>query len=396
MRVPILVLLLLGAGPGFAAGYPEARDPFLNDFAGLASPSDAATLRRELAGLRRETGIQAVVVSVPRLAGLPGGSIEDFATGLFNHWGVGDAARNDGLMLLVARDDRRIRIEVGEGYGDRLDAPMKQVIDGTITPLFRAGRFSEGLLEGARAMVRTARPRPIVSPSAGVSAGSEAATPAPDMAARTAPEPSVEPDSPPAPLPVRAPPAEMPSPPGPVLAPVGFFGALAAGLAGLAALIGGAMHFSVRKCPRCGIKLEPLDEAADDAFLNAGQKTEEALGSVDHDVLQCPSCSYQQMVARQRWFSGYHACPLCTCRTLKIESDVIDPATTRSTGLRRVARTCLHCTFHDQREEIIPRRPEPSRTSSFSGSRSSGFSRSGSSRSFGGGRSRGGGASGGW
>jgi uncharacterized protein len=92
------------------------------------------------------------------------------------------------------------------------------------------------------------------------------------------------------------------------------------------------------------------------------------------------------MVAIQRWFSGYHACPLCACKTLKIESDVLESATTHSTGLRRISRTCLHCSFNDQRNEIIPRRPEPSRSSGFSSS----------SRSFGGGRSSGGGASGGW
>ena len=383
MRVRLLALLLFCAGRAIPAGYPEARDPFLNDLAGLVSASDATTLRRELGDLRQQTGIEAVVVTVPRLAGLPGGSIEDLATGLFNHWGVGDARRNDGLMLLVARDDRKIRIEVGEGYGARLDAPMKQVIDGVITPRFRSGRFSEGLLEGARAMVRAARPAPAPAP-----ASDEAATPAAPASIPEAHEPSVEPEdnSAPVPLSAMASPVDMPSPPGPGVSPVGFFGAIAAGVAGLIALIGGAIQFSVRKCPRCKIKLEPLDEAADDAFLNAGQKAEESLGSVDHDVLRCPSCQYQQMVAIHRWFSGYHACPLCTCKTLKIESDVIDSATTHSTGLRRITRTCLHCSFNDQRNEIIPRRPEPSRSSGFSSS----------SRSFGGGRSSGGGASGSW
>lgn len=383
MRFRILGLLLFCAGRAIAAGYPEARDPFLNDLAGLVSASDAATLRSELGDLRQQTGVEAVVVTVPRLAGLPGGSIEALATGLFNHWGVGDARRNDGLMLLVARDDRKIRIEVGEGYGNRLDAPMKQVIDGVITPRFRSGRFSEGLLEGARAMVRAARPAPAPAPFV-----NEAATTEAPASTSEEQEPSVEPESTsvPAPLSAMASPVDMPTPPGPGVSPGGFFGALVAGVAGLIALIAGVFQFSVHKCPRCKIKLEPLDEAADDAFLNAGQKAEESLGSVDHDVLRCPSCQYQQMVAIHRWFSGYHACPLCTCKTLKIESDVLESATTHSTGLRRISRTCLHCSFSDQRNEIIPRRPEPSRSSGFSSS----------SRSFGGGRSSGGGASGGW
>ena len=383
MRFRILAFLMLCAGRAIAAGYPEVRDPFLNDLAGLVSPSDAATLRSELGDLRQQSGVEAVVVTVPRLAGLPGGSIEELATGLFNHWGVGDARRNDGLMLLVARDDRKIRIEVGEGYGDRLNAPMKQVVDGVITPRFRSGRFSEGLLEGARAMVRAARPAPAPAP-----ASNEAATPADPSSTPEEREPSVEPDSNPAPAPLSAMAPVQPEPSSrpPGLPTRGFFAALAAGVAGLIALIGGALQFSVRKCPRCKIKLEPLDEAADDAFLNAGQKAEESLGSVDHDVLCCPSCQYQQMVAIHRWFSGYHACPLCTCKTLKIESDVLESATTHSTGLRRITRTCLHCSFNDQRNEIIPRRPEPSRSSGFSSS----------SRSFGGGRSSGGGASGGW
>ena len=130
---------------------------------------------------------------------------------------------------------------------------------------------------------------------------------------------------------------------------------------------------------------EPLGEAEDDAFLNEGQRAEERLGSVDYEVLRCPSCQYQQMVTHNRWFSGYHDCPSCHCKTLKVESFVTEHATTMSTGRRRITRQCRHCAFADEREEIIPRRPEPSHSSSHS-----------SGSSFGGGRSSGGGASGSW
>ena len=84
--------LLLAVLPSVRAGYPAATDLFVNDFAGLLSPADAATLRSELGALKTGTGIEAVVVTVRRLSDHSGESLEAFATGLFNQWGVGNGA----------------------------------------------------------------------------------------------------------------------------------------------------------------------------------------------------------------------------------------------------------------------------------------------------------------
>lgn len=80
----------------------------------------------------------------------PFGCVEAFVTNLFNSWGIGDRQRNDGVLLLVATNDRKVRIEVGSGYGAGYDSAMQRVIDDNILPFFRRGEDSEGIASGVR------------------------------------------------------------------------------------------------------------------------------------------------------------------------------------------------------------------------------------------------------
>ncbi|MET0864807.1 MAG: TPM domain-containing protein [Nakamurella sp.] len=100
-------------------------------------------------------------ISVAIIGSTGTSSIESYATGLFNSWGVGKAGVDNGVLVLVAFDDRAMRIEVGAGLSDRLpDGQAREIVGGVMTPAFKAGDYREGVLAGVDA-VRTALAHPV-------------------------------------------------------------------------------------------------------------------------------------------------------------------------------------------------------------------------------------------
>lgn len=107
------------------------------------------------------TSEQVVVVTVPDLQGYP---IEDYGYQLGRHWGIGQEGEDNGALLLVAKDERKVRIEVGYGLEGRLtDANSSVIINRIITPAFREGNFTEGIMNGAAAMVKVLGGEPLTT-----------------------------------------------------------------------------------------------------------------------------------------------------------------------------------------------------------------------------------------
>ena len=116
------------------------------DEAGILSPSAKAAIEPKLADLEARSGIQLVVATV---SSLEGQEIEPYANDLFRTWKLGEAEKNNGVLLLVAPNERRVRIEVGYGLeGTLTDALSKVIIANAITPRFKAGDFSGGVTRG--------------------------------------------------------------------------------------------------------------------------------------------------------------------------------------------------------------------------------------------------------
>ncbi|WP_425038613.1 TPM domain-containing protein [Primorskyibacter sp. S187A] len=137
-----------------AAGYPASVSTTVNDFADLLPEKEEAALDAILKSFTQETGVEMTIVtldSYDRYAPREDISIEQFATGLFNDWGVGDAARNDGVMILVVRDDRVMRIELGQAYGRAWDRAAAVVIDRHFLDAFAAGDYIGGIFKGTQA-----------------------------------------------------------------------------------------------------------------------------------------------------------------------------------------------------------------------------------------------------
>lgn len=113
------------------------------DNAGLLDSTTKAALTRKLEDFEKKSSDQIVIATVPDLGG---DDIESYANRLFRAWGLGQAGENNGILLLVARDDRKMRIEVGYGLeGTLTDLHSKLIIENTMVPAFRAGNYSGGV-----------------------------------------------------------------------------------------------------------------------------------------------------------------------------------------------------------------------------------------------------------
>lgn len=143
------------------------------DTAGMIDGPSKEHLEQMLRAHEELTTEQVVVVTLPDLQG---SSIEDYGYQLGRHWGIGQKGKDNGALLVVARDERKVRIEVGYGLEDRLtDAQSSVIINQIITPAFRQGDFVGGISKGAEAMVQVLGGDPLAEPAVGAT-GSAAAS----------------------------------------------------------------------------------------------------------------------------------------------------------------------------------------------------------------------------
>ncbi len=149
LRAFLLCLLLLAA-PAAAQNFPQLSGRVV-DGANLLSPADEAELTSKLQALEQASSRQLVVATVPDLQGYP---IEDYGYQLGRHWKIGQAGANNGVILLVAPTERKVRIEVGYGLEPIVtDALSWQIINGEILPRFKADDYPGGIKAGADALI---------------------------------------------------------------------------------------------------------------------------------------------------------------------------------------------------------------------------------------------------
>lgn len=148
-----ILAVLFFAAPLFAFAYTSPGKPtgFVNDFAGVLTAEQKALLGQMLFQNRRATGNEITVVTVQSLSG---DTVENYAVQLFKEWGIGQKSTDTGALLLVAIDDRKMRIEVGYGLEPTLtDAVSSRIIRNTITPQFKEGKYPEGITAGVEQMI---------------------------------------------------------------------------------------------------------------------------------------------------------------------------------------------------------------------------------------------------
>ena len=144
------VVALLLAAPAAAQDFPALSGRVV-DQAELLAPEQEQALTERLEALERQTSRQLVVATVASLGDRP---IEDYANGLFRAWRLGQANANNGVLLLVAPNERKVRIEVGYGLeGIVTDALSDQLIRNQILPRFRDGDFPGGITAGVDGLI---------------------------------------------------------------------------------------------------------------------------------------------------------------------------------------------------------------------------------------------------
>ncbi len=142
-----MVVLALAAGPlpVLAQTFPTLSGRVVDE-AGLLDPAAEAALTQKLAAFEQTSSDQVVVATIPDLQGY---DIADYANRLARQWAIGQKKEDNGVVLLVARDDRKVRIEVGYGLeGTLTDALTQLIIQNDILPAFKAGDFPGGIDKG--------------------------------------------------------------------------------------------------------------------------------------------------------------------------------------------------------------------------------------------------------
>ncbi len=141
---------------------PPALKARVNDLAGLLDVQAQTALEQTLAAYEARTGHQFALLIIPSLQGDP---LEDFSIRVVEQWKLGDAKRDDGLLMLIALKDRKVRIEVGYGLEGAIpDAVAKRVIEDFITPSFKAERYAEGIHAGFDALMKAAEHESLGAP----------------------------------------------------------------------------------------------------------------------------------------------------------------------------------------------------------------------------------------
>ena len=348
-----LSLLAFAQEAPFFSGY-------VNDYAHLLTESTQQELEARLRDHQQRTTNQVTVLTVE---GLEGESVEDYALRVGESLKIGQKEKDNGILLLIARDDRAIRIEVGYGLEPYLtDAYAGRIIREVMAPAFRSGDYDAGIANGVNAILEKAE---------GIDELSE-----PEV---------VEQDQ--------------------GFSLMAWLFAVVSAIAGFF-IIKKRRRNAPRKSKKTGLPMKKLSEQEEDVHLASGQQVEEEIGSVDYDVWVSDKPDDVMVLAYRSNLSKYSECPNCGYRTYyHANSKVLRSATYSHDGEGVRHYACRHCDYTKTKNYSVPRL-QRQRTIIVGGGGFSGgggswggggsFGGGGGGFSGGGGSFGGGGASGGW
>lgn len=389
------------------------RTQYVSDPGGLLSPAAKNRANAMLDRLRRDVTAEVAVAIVPSIGDLP---IEDFAEKLFTSWGLGKEDKDNGVLLIIAPEQRQVRIQTGYGAEGVLpDIECARIISDAVVPHMRQGDL-DGAVTDAVSQIATV----MSDPEAAAELRSKNADPYARKEnggvslSRTLPyifsfvfiitliiflsewhgirrcgsehQKALKWRSSIKLLSVMA-----------VLS--GFTGII---FPILAWIFYRRLRTHSHKCYQCGAKMKRLSEKEDNAYLDNAQDLEERLNTVDYDVWRCPVCGETERIPYKVDQSRYTTCPACHTVALGLACDrEIRPATTRSEGYGEKIYECKYCGHNDKKPYVIPKKEDLALAAAALGaaaasSRRGGFGGGGFGGGFGGGSTGGGGASGGW
>lgn len=394
------------------------RTQYVSNPSGILSPAAVNQLNSIIADIWRDTSVELAVVVVDKV---DNGSPDDFATELFEKWGIGKGDNDNGVLFLVSRDDRRAIIRTGYGVEGALpDIVAGRIIRDKVLPPFREGDYDAGVIDGTRA---------IGAVLADPSVRDELMSDRPSDAVRVTDSETADEifnmylevsiivgigmlifviytirstrrmDDP-----------ERWHRLNQLVIPLAIATCLTLGMCAVALILLFYKMQRVRRhkrnCPHCGTRMQLVDEVHDNDYLTPSQDLEEQLNSVDYDVWHCPSCQQTDIYPYENRSSRYKECPRCHAKAMSLsERRILRQPTTRSEGEGVDIYYCRNCGNHTEKRFRIDRRNDDMSglaagaiLGSMLGGRGGGFGGGGgfSGGSFGGGHTGGGGAGGSW
>lgn len=384
---------------------------WVSDPSGLLSPDALSQADAELDRLNRENTTEVCAVVVPDLSGE---DIDDFATELFELWGIGRKDTDNGLLLLISTGDRRAAIRTGDGMEIAMtDGRAGQIIRHVIVPAMKDNQLDSALLGSIAAIGQVVEDpayfddlhsdidavrRPKAS-----SGGNEnffrnylilAVVASVAMLAlivtrlvKTRRLDTLERYG-------RLDRLRLAS-----LMLVAL--TLGIGIIPFIVLWLALRHIRLRRhnCPNCGTRMHRVDEVHDNDYLTPAQDMEEQLNSVDYDVWLCPNCNETDIIPYANRRSAYTQCPACGARAESLEANrILRQPTTRAEGIGVRQYRCRNCgNLRSVPYQIAKLAAAPPVIIGGGGfGRGGGFGGGGFGGGFGGGTTSGGGASGGW
>ncbi|MCB0261618.1 MAG: TPM domain-containing protein [Calditrichaeota bacterium] len=330
-------------------------DNWVTDLTGTLSAEEISQINAIISTMESQTSVEMAVVIIRQTDGR---SVKEFATDLFNLWGVGKGSNDNGVLVLLSMGDRRIEVETGYGAEGVLpDGRVGQILDDVVIPRFRDGDFGRGLVDGVREMSRVLMRDPD------------------DV--RGFAESSRE--------------REFSLFPWLLMLSIGLV------------IVFVILRKRIERCPSCKQKMRLLSPEQEKPYLSADQQFEEEIGSIDYRVWHCDDC--QTVTVKRKFMGGFSNCPKCKHRTLRLRTYVLqEPSYTRE-GTREIEQKCVFpgCGHQERKQSRIPKRVRQAKPTIWVGGptsgRSGGFGSGGfgggggfSGGSFGGGSSGGGGA----
>ena len=152
-RVLFLALSIFFINACFAHAYTSPGKPqgFVNDFAQIISPENKTAIESKLNALNKDSGIQIAVVTIPKLSDE---TIETYSYKLFQEWGIGQKGKDNGVLFLIAPNEKELRIEVGYGLeGVLTDAQSNKIIQKIVIPEFKNNDLNSGISKGVDAII---------------------------------------------------------------------------------------------------------------------------------------------------------------------------------------------------------------------------------------------------
>lgn len=373
------------------------RTQYVSDPDGYIDSASRTHINTLLAQLRDSNSVEAAVVMLPSIGYE---DIDNFATELFTHWGIGKASNDNGLLFIAVMDQRQIVIRTGYGLEGVLpDILCSRIIRQYITPAFREGAYGKGMIDAVEHTLHI-----IMTPEA--SAELMAEEPLFDEEDKAillsmlytylilsviisllltirinrtirqhgnVPYECYK---------------ELNSNNITILVVAIFFPVWGWINYMWCRRVMKQMRNKPRTCEKCGTAMHRLSEVDDNQYLTGKEDAEERIGSVDYDVWMCNNCNNTEVFRFDNIYTEYSECPHCHAKTFSMTRDhIILPATTISPGKGEKVYTCQYCHLRKSIPYIIPIIAVP---------KSGGNGRGSFGGGFGGGMTGGGGARGGW